>query len=180
MYERLLQPRHSYTKYRKRVGWVEGDVGHLPLTNGKTALVDAKHLEQVSSWAWCDNGCGYAMNGSKPRIYLHHFILWLNGVERGTKQVDHINMNTLDNRVANLRVVTRSDNQNNRKVTGTSGYRGVSFSKDKKKWMAYIVRNQRQKFLGYFDDKTEAALAYDRAAIAHGGVYRLNILEGEV
>lgn len=45
------------------------------------------------------------------------------------------------------------------------------------KFAANLKRHGKMKFLGYFDDKTEAAKAYDRAAIAHGGVYRLNFEE---
>lgn len=183
MYERLMQERSVRRKYAKNKLSVFHDTGIavIEMANGLNVRFDAKFADIVGRWAWCDNGAGYACNGSgtrRNRVYLHRFVLWLNGTDIGEQQVDHINRDTTDNRLSNLRVVSRSGNQCNRRtVNGLSGFRGVSWDRSKGVWMAYIKRNQRMKFLGYFNDKTEAAKAYDRAAIAHGGVYRLNFEE---
>jgi len=82
--------------------------------------------------------------------------------------VDHINHNGLDNRKANLRLATRTENNRNRrkfnKPGRTSRFKGVSRRKGSKRWSANIWLDGRQKSLGHFDDEIEAACAYDTAA----------------
>ncbi len=96
------------------------------------------------------------------------------------KTVDHINGNTLDNRKINLRLCTNSENLRNSKKrkTNTSGYKGVSFCKSCKKYIASITLNYKKIRLGYFEDKKEAAIAYNMAAIKyHGNFAKLNEVE---
>ena len=80
--------------------------------------------------------------------------------------VDHINGDTLDNRKANLRAATRSQNQMNKRKYGnfSSNFKGVSWNKRTKKWVAYIKLNRKKTHLGYFRDEMKAAQAYDTAA----------------
>jgi len=100
---------------------------------------------------------------------MHNFILQRKGI-------DHINLNGLDNRLENLRVVTRSANgQNCSSKGGTSQYKGVCWDRKYKKWKAEITIDRRNKFLGYFDIEPEAAVAYDAAALeCHGELAYLN------
>lgn len=88
-------------------------------------------------------------------------------------QVDHINGDTFDNRRANLRVCTISQNQlNRRKSSGKSSiYKGVSWRKNIGKWEAYITIDGIQKNLGCYIEEIEAARAYDTAATKHFGVF---------
>ena len=85
--------------------------------------------------------------------------------------VDHINHNGLDDRKANLRPATSAENNRNRRKSTKRKYhsrvKGVSWNKDQKKWSARILFNHNKKFIGYFDDETEAAKAYDTAAKKH-------------
>ncbi len=86
-------------------------------------------------------------------------------------QIDHINGDRMDNRWANLRLATNSQNHANSKryVTNRCGFKGVSWRSDKNKWSARIVRNYRAKNLGYFDSPEQAHEAYVRAAeVVHG------------
>ena len=53
--------------------------------------------------------------------------------------------------------------------SNTSGFRGVSFKRQTGRWVAVIIVNQKQIHLGYFDDKHEAALVYNKAARKHFG-----------
>jgi hypothetical protein len=87
--------------------------------------------------------------------------------------IDHINGNTLDNRKANLRICTRAENNCNikRRKNNTSGYKGVSFDKRKKKWSAYISKNYKHYFLGYFVTPEEAYIAYCKASKKYHGEY---------
>lgn len=70
-------------------------------------------------------------------------------------ETDHINGDRLDNRRKNLRSVTASINQLNRRKRDV----GVHYSKNRGKWMAYIMVNRRRKFLGYWNSKELAMLA---------------------
>lgn len=84
---------------------------------------------------------------------VHRLIfLWHNGYI--PDQIDHINRNTLDNRIENLRETTASQNICNRKLfsNNTSGMKGVHWHKHKKKWFVYVDINKKRKSIGYFDD----------------------------
>lgn len=85
--------------------------------------------------------------------------------------VDHINGNRADNRFSNLRVVGRIGNAQNRRTNSTnrSGFKGVSWHKRVRRWVAKIQWNRREKHLGYFDTASEAHEFYCLAAdMLHG------------
>ncbi len=87
--------------------------------------------------------------------------------------VDHINGDRTDNRRCNLRLCTNKENVRNARVAShnTTGYKGVSYNKRRKKYESRITVDGRQLFLGYFINPIEAALAYDRAALRYLGEY---------
>ena len=119
----------------------------------------------------------YAVRGRNPRIWMHRLILNLSYGDGITG--DHKNGITLDNQDDNLRPDTDKKNSCNRKLNSnsTSGYKGVSWDKRKKKWAAYIYFKKKLYWLGYFDIKEEAARAYNIAALKyHGEFARLNII----
>mgnify|MGYP001766451268 CR=1 FL=1 len=92
----------------------------------------------------------------------HHLAwLWCYG-QWPEKQIDHINRIKTDNRIANLRDVTNRENSQN-KSTNTSGYVGVSWSKQKSKWQARIEVDGKSRHLGFFDDPRDASNAYQMA-----------------
>jgi hypothetical protein len=83
---------------------------------------------------------------------------------------DHINGNRSDNRISNLRPVTRSTNCRNAALPShnTSGVVGVHFAKRQNRWMAHIKTKGKFRFLGYFDAKADAIAARKAAEIEHG------------
>jgi hypothetical protein len=153
------------------------------LTNGGVALVDDEDYEKVSKYTWhlrkdgyagSTQYCGGGRNGAKYKtIRMHRLIL----DAKDGEIIDHINGNRLDNRKCNLIIVTRTENTYNKKLDkrNTSGYRGVTWRKDLSKWKATIQKDGKLIHLGYFDDKHEAARAYNKKAMELYGEYaRLN------
>ena len=80
--------------------------------------------------------------------------------------IDHVNGNPEDQRIENLRLATKSENAMNRKVpaNSTSGFKGVSWDTEARKWKAHIKRGGFKKNLGRFHCPIDAARAYNTAA----------------
>jgi hypothetical protein len=91
----------------------------------------------------------------------------------GCKQYDHINRNPLDNRRANLRPATDSQNAQNRSLpsNNTSGFMGVCWDKESCKWLAYIKQNQKQIKLGRYIKKEDAVRARLKAEKEYFGEF---------
>ena len=100
---------------------------------------------------------------------IHHLVwLWHYG-EWPTTQLDHINRNPFDNRLENLQKTTNEFNSRNRIKTNanTSGYTGVSWNKNSRKWRAYIMVNYKEKHLGYFYTAEKAHQTREEYIAAH-------------
>lgn len=86
--------------------------------------------------------------------------------------VDHINHDTTDNRKENLRVVTHEENMRNRRAhqaNSASGLLGVHYNSSKKRWVAQIAVNKKQKHIGNFVNEREAVRARKKAEIKYWG-----------
>jgi hypothetical protein len=97
-------------------------------------------------------------------LYFSHRLafLWMLG-HWPKNEVDHFDGNRANNSWANLRDVTRQQNeQNHSRAKGNNPHLGVGWSKSKKKWRAYINAGDGRKFLhlGYFATPEEARAAY--------------------
>jgi RNA polymerase sigma factor (sigma-70 family) len=89
------------------------------------------------------------------------------------KHTDHINHDSLDNRKCNLRTCSNTENSWNQRVpkNNTSGYKGVSWDNINNTWIASIGINGKSRVLGRYDNKEDAAMAYDCAAIENYGEF---------
>ena len=114
------------------------------------------------------NGKGYIVISINSKEYQAHRLAWLlsTGQDPSNLQIDHINGIKNDNRFCNLRLATNSHNACNRGLStrNTSGYKGVSYAKAKRKWRAGIRINGKEFQIGYFDTPELAHMAYCKAA----------------
>ena len=155
----------------------EGSHRTIPVSK-ELAKVDLEDFDRLSGFKWYLVANGYAMaapckNGKREYFYMHHMLV----PKTKGKEVDHINGDKLDNRKMNLRLVSCQGNQANEKLSknNTSGFKGVHWDKTKRKWGARIKVNYTGIFLGRYDNKIDAAKAYNQAALKHFGEYaRLN------
>lgn len=108
--------------------------------------------------SWHITNTGYVAARISNKIVLLHRLL--TGAPPDTV-VDHINGDRLDNRRANLRVVSQGMNSQNQRLSGasSSGYRGVSWDRQRNKWIAQATLHGRHIFIGRFDTIEQAAEA---------------------
>ena len=115
-------------------------------------------------------GRSLCRGGKQTTIQMHRQII---SAPKGSI-VDHININGLDNRKANLRIATGIQNLwNSRRGmnSGRSKYKGVSWISGRKKWRVVLCNNREKIQLGYFDDEKEAAKVYNEAALKYRGEF---------
>jgi hypothetical protein len=134
----------------------------VPLGQGKVAVIDDEDWPLVRRYRWWAkerHGRTYAYARIENRFsQLHRFLL---GAADG-QEIDHRNGDGLDCRKENLRFATRSQNCANRVIP--EGGRGVTWHAQRQKFMARIKQDGRSRFLGPFESREDALLAYDKAA----------------
>jgi hypothetical protein len=160
----------------------------IRMAQPRYAIVDPEDYDRLSKYEWearrMRNSPFYAarqdLNRSTKKykvIFMHREIIEIaDGLF-----TDHINHNTFDNRKANLRPATQTqNNRNRRKFSGPSKskYKGVYWKKHIKKWVAQIGVDKKVIHLGCFEKEKDAARAYDQAAKKyHGEFASLNFKE---
>lgn len=150
----------------------------IPLTRGHVAIVDDEDYADISRFKWCAH-TSKRRDGTVKTVYAKRNFVDVNRkritvlmhreIARVPKnmQVDHVDGNGLNNTRANLRACTNMENQNNQrpKRVGSSMFKGVSWLKENQKWRAQIRINGKTRHVGLYATETEAAMAYDGAAI---------------
>ena len=146
----------------------------ISLTHEQVTLVDDEDYEMSNRWKWFaiknKNGDFYAVRHIKTEKgwELLRMARKIMNAPKG-QYVDHRNHQTLDNQKHNLRICTQSENMRNRKKENgcSSKYKGVHWSKARKKWQVFIMINRKNKHLGYFTNEEDAARTYNQAALKY-------------
>ena len=116
--------------------------------------------------AGCITHYGYRQVRVDGKFYKAHRIIWLMQTGQWPKdEIDHINGQRDDNRLANLREATSGENKQNlaKRSDNTSGHTGVLFEKRCKKWYSLVHVEGKAHCTGYYDTSEQAAAAYAAA-----------------
>lgn len=155
------------TTYDRNECHINGDITYIDIYDKRQnviaqAIIDTEDLPRVRYVKWKLSAGGYAINTPKHKggnIHMSRLVLDTD------QMVDHINHDTLDNRKANLRVVTKSQNQMN------SDYRGVTTRQDGR-FYAHIKLRGKMLNLGVYVFQEEALYARWYAETQLFGEYR--------
>jgi len=159
---------NEYFKY-------DPETGHLYLKERPRSefspLCYGRHIKRIGKLAGSPNKQGYIKVIVDGTYYSAHRIVWLicfgEYPAYPAYEIDHINGDRSDNRIANLRKVTKSDNQRNagKRVNNTSGVHGVNWKPRYNsipgdgRWVARIWKGPRHIYLGQFRSLREAEIA---------------------
>jgi hypothetical protein len=130
------------------------------------AIIDKTDYDKVKKYIWWQRKDNYVLADTEfGRIRLHRLIT---GAKEG-EEVDHIDLNPLNNRRSNLRVCTKQNNSFNRTSykNSKSGIKGVWYSPANECWCSQITYQNKRVCLGSFSNPVEAAEAYNDAAIKY-------------
>ena len=146
----------------------------LVLNNRRLKLIDGEiyawKCDRVKNPYWRKvkysiNNYGYYYiqlkhNKIKKTYMVHRVIYKFNNQDwdmtfTPDNEIDHIDNNTINNNIENLRVVNNSENQQNRPST-----KGYCWCKNMSKYRAKITINKKTYYLGYYDTIDEAREAY--------------------
>lgn len=169
---------------------IQGDVAFIPLLHKdevvSISVIDAIDVPLVQPYRWLfrkrqggDNYYAHTnakKDGQDVWIMLHRLLL----SPPDGMVIDHINGDGLDNRRCNMRITTVTQNNRNRGKgrNNSSGFKGVYWSSVENKWRVQIRNGKGKVWIGKFNDLTEAARAYDKAARElHGEFAVLNFPE---
>ena len=148
-------------KYRCVVAFTE---------KGDVFLIDKNVEELVLKHKWYKNKAGYITAWiDKKATSLHRLLMKPNK----DMEVDHINHDKADCRLSNMRVCSNSENQANKKLmkNNKSGFKGVTWHKANKTWVARISYYGKRLNLGSFDKIEDAVSVYNKKALDLYGEY---------
>ena len=154
MSDRILVPLHGRKKF---YGW---------------AIADLSDFAEISKTCWTLDARGY-VTGRPPNaencVPLHRFLMM--GLSKGGL-VDHRTGDKLDCRRSNLRMATRAGNAQNTRLAknNSTGFKGIRLTSHGK-WNARITVNHKEKHVGNYGTREEAAAAYDIAAMEYHGEF---------
>jgi hypothetical protein len=144
-----------------------------PETGDFVRIKGGRGLPPVGTVFGCVNGGGYLVGMVDYRIYLLHQLAYFYMTGEWADYLDHADGDKTNNKFANLRKATASQNNANvpRNSLNTSGYKGVSWTRHANKYRASIKVNNRTIHLGYRAKAEEAHELYCAAAEKHFGEF---------
>lgn len=147
---------------------LSGEYGIGYTSKGEEFYFDLEDYDLIKNYTWYVGDKGYIKAENKD-ITLHRLV----SNAKENEIIDHIFHKKFDNRKSQLRIVTNSQNQMNRNIgkNNTSGYRGVSWHKKHKKWIAQIGIMGKLKYLGLFSHIEEAIKIRKQAEEKYFGEY---------
>ena len=107
----------------------------------------------------------------EKNLFRAHRVAWaLHYGSWPTGEIDHIDHDPTNNALSNLRLATRETNGRNISLhrTNTSGVTGVTWNKDRGRWVAQIHMHGKGYFLGHYESKADAAAARKAANEKYG------------
>lgn len=163
-----LRERFAYDPETGVVTWRERPVSDFP-TYRASRVWNARYAGKLAKTKLKSGHLYFAIDHKK---YRSHRLIWkwMTG-EEPPPELDHEDTDRTNNRWLNLRPATPSQNKCNRGLqrNNTSGFKGVTWNKRQRKWIAQIKLNRKNRRIGQFDSKEAAAAAYARAAaVEHG------------
>ena len=175
----VLRQLMAYDPETGKLTWRQQKSASIAPISVKTDAVLARWNGRTAGRIALDsNGATGRKRGSIAGLSVFaHRVAWaIHYGEWPDREIDHINGNFTDNRIANLRLATRAENARNRgSIPGSaSRFKGV-YRTTNGKWFAQINLSGRSTHIGTFASEDEAALAYNAAAVKHHGPFaRLN------
>jgi len=160
-------PRGNKPRNDLTAEFVRSILDYDPQTGTLTWKVNHAARARKSQVAGKTSVRGYVSVGINGHVYLAHRLAWLIMTgEWPNHSVDHKFGQTVDNNWNTLRPANQSENGANSKLRrdSSSGFKGVSWSKSKRRWRAHVTKNYKHHHLGYFDTPEEAYNAYCTAA----------------
>ena len=154
----FLEECFVYEGATGKLFWKHRPVEHFATVNA-WSVWNAKHAGRPAGGPNSKKRWSSKING---RLYQNHRIIWALANGSWPKdQIDHINGDPEDNRLANLRVVTNTENQKNRwrNANNASGINGVYWHTRDGVWTAHIREGSKQRSLGYFPTQEQAVAA---------------------
>lgn len=158
-------------KYNKYDLSGEYGIGWTANTN-QPFYFDLEDYDKIKNYCWYENDDGYIKTnetGSRKTIAMHRMVLDIDN----DYQVDHIRHNVNDNRKSQLRVVTGTQNNMNRRKqsNNTSSITGVYWDKAKQRWCAEIMINRKNIYIGVYKNFNDAVIARKKAEEKYFGEY---------
>lgn len=132
---------------------------------GKFTWLVKRGNKSAGAPAGCFDADGYKVIRVDTRMYKAHRLAWLyvHGV-MPTLNIDHINRDKADNRIANLRECNQSENMQNVADASTrSGCRGVTWYARDQKWIVRLRLNYKVIRVGRFKNLSDAIAARKKA-----------------
>jgi len=157
----------------------------IPLTRGRVAIVDDLdyyflvqigrwhvHVSQKSKVLYARHTVRLAATGGYFCFFMHTLVAQRAGLDI-SRTIDHKDLDGLHNVRDNLRPASLGEQRGNLAMqsNNTSGYRGVTYSKSGRRWVASIRINTKLHELGRFATREEAAEVYRAAAIKNFGEF---------